>query len=305
MTELHKTCILVSTCDHYKVFAELTATLIDQHWSDHPPVYFCGADVEGKEDWLPLYDDPKDWVSITKHAMEVLSSLGFQQCYLILDDHPPVTACHADHLNHTLPKMLDELKAVTICLNGAGYWRPGPEGKYLGKKDYCLEQMADSHQWKYQLHPALWNIDAFIELLDILLDGRTIERRTPWVFERELGSMGDKIPKHLRQGSYRVNGRRMSTSQTSVLRDVIEKRTFDVIRSVMGKLFGINMWKRIDSSWGWVYRYYEGPYPVIWSGMLRAGSANNDFLSWLRWHRKTEFLSQLTAILEKWPNEQK
>lgn len=305
MPELQKTCILVSTCDRYKVFAELTATLIDQHWDDHPPVYFCGADVDGKANWLPLHDDPKDWVSITKHALEELSALGFQQCYMILDDHPPVTACHAKHLNHTLPEMLDQLDAVTICLNGAGYWRPGPKGKILGKKHYSLEQMADSHQWKYQLHPALWNIESFIALLDILLDGTTTERRTPWVFERELGGMGDRIPAHLKQSSYRVNGRRMSTSRISILRDVIEKRTFDVIRSVMGKLFGIDMWNRINVSWGWVYKYYEGPYPVIWSGMLRGGIVNNDFLSWLKWHRKTAFLSQLNEILARWPVERK
>lgn len=305
MSEVHKTCILVSTCDRYKVFAELTASLIGQHWDNHPPVYFSGADVDGMENWLPLQDDPKDWVSITKHALEELSSLGFQHCYMILDDHPPVTACHAAHLNQTLPEMMDELDAVTICLNGAGYWRPGPEGKLLGKKHYGLEQMADSHPWKFQLHPALWNIGAFIDLLDLLLDGTTTAGRTPWVFERMLGNLGDNTPEHLKRGSYRVNGRKMSASKMSVVRDIIEKRTFDIVRSVMGKLFGIDMWKGIDSSWGWVYKYYEGPYPVIWSGMLRAGAANNDFLSWLRWHRKTAFLSKLTAILEKWPNEQK
>jgi len=305
MPEFPKTCILVSTCDRYKVFAELTATLIAQHWDNHPPVYFSGADVDGMENWLPLQDDPKDWLSITKHALEELAALGFQQCYMILDDHPPVTTCHADHLNKTLPVMMDELDAVTICLNGAGYWRPGPEGKLLGKKKFGMEQMADSHQWKYQLHPALWNIKSFIELLDILLDGRPVECRTPWVFERELGSMGDQIANHLKRGSYRVNGRKMSSSRLSVLRDVVEKRTFDVIRSVMGKLFGIDMWKRIDSTWGWVYRYYEGPYPVIWSGMLRGGTVNNDFISWLKWHRKKEFLSQLTPILKQWLDEKK
>lgn len=117
--------------------------------------------------------------------------------------------------------------------------------------------------------------------------------------------MSDRMPEHLKQSSYRVNGRKMSSSRMSVLRDVIEKRTLDVVRSVMGKLFGIDMWKRIDASWGWIYKYYEGPYPVIWSGMLRGGTANNDFLSWLKLHRKKEFLSQLTVILEQWPDERR
>lgn len=303
MPELHKTCILVSTCDRYRVFADLTAKLIDEYWRDHPSVYFCGADVSERDDWLPLVDDPKDWLSITKHALEDILERGYRQCYLILDDHPPVGLCHSIHLNQTLPDLMDELEAATICLNGWGYWRAGPEGKLLGRKYFRIEQMAENHPWKFQLHPALWNVEALTELLDILLSDVTKARHTPWVFERELGNMGGRLPEHLKRKSYRVNGRKMSVSRGRVLLDVVEKRTFDIVRAVMGKLFGVGMWKRIDSSWGGVYRYYEGPYPLIWSGILTAGSANKDYLTWLRRHRKRTLFPQITAVLDKWPDE--
>lgn len=300
MADSQKTCILVSTCDRYREFATFTSSVIDQYWDGHPPIFFCGATSEEQENWLPLRDNPKDWVSITKHAIEELEELGFYQCYLILDDHPPVGSCNSIHLNQTLPRMMDELEAATICLNGWGRWRPGPEGELLSHDYYCIERMAENHPWKFQLHPALWNLDALRKLLNILLVSAPEARRTPWNFERNLGNLNDQLPDSLKRRSYRVNGREMSASRSGVIRDVIEKNTFKTVRGLMGKMFGDKMWNRINTSWEFLYRYYEGPYPLIWSGILSAGKANEAYLSWLKLHRRTDLLSQVTPILQRW-----
>ena len=114
--------------------------------------------------------------------------------------------------------------------------------------------------------------------------------------------MSDRLPRHLRHASYRVDGRRMSCSWVQVVLDVMEKRSFDVVRGVSGKMMGEDMWARVNKAWGFVYRYYLGPYPLIWSGMIQAGSPNEDFMKWLKLHRRRLY-SDIHSVLSQWQRQ--
>ena len=113
-----KACILIPSYEWYCVLAGFTASQIDCHWRDHPPIYFCGlsAPTRKNDAFLVLRRDSDDWLSILIDAVREVQERGFEAVYLILDDHPPRGSCEASTLNEALPAILDTLEAGTISM---------------------------------------------------------------------------------------------------------------------------------------------------------------------------------------------
>ena len=106
-------CILIPTFEKYRAVAEFTRGKLDRHWPGHPPVFLCGLPGDDPA-FLPLRDDPADWMQLVRSAAADLQARGFRRCYLVLDDHPPMDDCHVTHLNHTLPRFMEDLGASFI-----------------------------------------------------------------------------------------------------------------------------------------------------------------------------------------------
>jgi hypothetical protein len=288
-----KTCILISTCEKYRWVAEFTRNWIDRCWKSHPPVFFCGSRGNENDSWLPLIEDQRDWMGILYHATLELLSRGNTHTYLILDDHPPLWKCHEKHLNQTIPGLMEQLEAIYIGLNGWGQGR-SPSGVVLDRSWYRIENVSTDYLWKFQLHPALWDLAFLNQLLKIMIKNLPMELHTPWAFERRTGAVDARIPEEWKKRSFRVYGQLMTGSpgRNRFLSGVIW--TIKVIRFFSGRLLGQKAWNKVEEKLGFLSQYYEGPYPLMWSGILKKGELNTAMLHYLKLNRKKLFLKELT-----------
>lgn len=294
MNAMADLCILIPTFERYRPIAEFTRAKIGEFWPAHPPVFFCGlAPRETGDACLGLRDDPADWMALVRSACGDLQARGFRRCYLILDDHPPLEPCHAGHLNETLPALLDRLGAAFINLHGWGQHKPR-QGRLLGARDFHLEQPAPEYLWKFALHPGLWKLAALTELLDLLLAAPERSERTCWKFERRAGAL--QLPAQLREASYRICGTRMSARRGAWLfaaAHAVELFAFDVVRFFIRIGAGAAARARFDEDRLGAYHFYDGPYPLFWSGLMKKGRLNPDLVFFLRLHRRHGFLAEV------------
>ena len=293
-------CILIPTFERYRAIAEFTRARLDALWAEHPPVFFCGLAGDSAE-FLELRDDPADWMALVRSACGDLLGRGFAKVYLILDDHPPLGRCHARHLNETLPALLDNLHAGFVNLHGWGQHKPR-QGTLLPARHQRLEKPAADYLWKFALHPGLWNLRALADLLDLLLTDPDPAQRTCWKFERRAGALTEALPPSLRDACYRVDGLRMTARALPWLFGglrALELLAFDAVRFFIRITAGQSARDRFDAAYLGVYHFYEGPYPLFWSGLMKKGRLNPDLCFYLRWHRQMELLGEVERAVEK------
>jgi len=287
-------CILIPTTDRHVWLARFTAARIRRLWRNPPPIRFCGVSGADDECWLPLRNDPADWIGIAASAVEDLKD-NFDRAYLVLDDHPPLWRCHEVHLNHTLPRLLGELEATYIGLNGWGPGRRGrrPNGEILDKKHFRLERVSDDFRWKYSLHPGLWDLAGLAAVLEISGRDRAPQKRTAWYFERTAGKLNEQLPLGLRGGAYRVCGGAMTRG---VLRLPVDRFIAVLLTScsaITGRLAPMGRWSRLERLQEAFDQYYEGPYPLFWSGVLQKGALNSRFFTYLACHAMVGYRREL------------
>ena len=289
-------CILIPTFDKFRIVADLTRAKLDQHWPGHPPIFFCGLSGTSPDGTrLELRDDPADWMAVARSAAVDLQQRGFRHCYLILDDHPPMGRCHSRHLHETLPRLMDERTACYINLQGWGQHRPR-QGEDLGAEYFHLERTGHEYPWKFALHPGLWNLRAFTVLLDALLRNPDPAERTCWKFERRAGHPDFELPAELRGSAYRVCGTAMAARPLRRLYACFRRAelfAFDVLRFLLRVLAGQKARDRFDAQYLGVYHFYDGPYPLFWSGLMKKGRLNNDLVFFLRLHARHALLAEL------------
>ncbi|MGA1123527.1 MAG: hypothetical protein ACO3YO_02935 [Chthoniobacterales bacterium] len=280
--------ILFSTCNRYRPVAEWTESLIDRTWADHPPLRRWGL------------GDERDWMTVTRDGVAAMQREGFRWIYLILDDHPPVGPCRAEALNQTLPALAEKLQAVNISLLGWGQ-RRGREGTPLGRENSFLLRNDRGYRWKFSLHPALWSVEKFLELLDIRISQFEPPARTPWNFERHLDAPDGPVGEDLLNGTYRVDGNTLAAG--SHLKDALVREpllfAFDMWRFFIRILRGQERRDAFDRDHLWLYHYYRGPYPILWSGAVRAGKPSRDFENFLRFTGRRNLAHEWRAVREK------
>ena len=292
---MSRACILISTCDKYQKVATFTRAMIDRYWAAHPPVWLCGVGNSSGPEWLPLRNDPADWVGITLSAVEDLMARGYDQGYLILEDHPPLGPCNSGHLNQTLPAMMDELKAAYIGLYGWDQRTPS-KGTLLDRNHFRLQKQDASFLWQFSLHPALWNLPALKDLLSTLAQARDPSSHSPWAFERRSGADGFTVPDSCRDRAYRVCGLSMLGGRGRRWRKYargIEFRLIDCVRLFCRLVHADNSLARWDALMSAEYDFHDGPYPLYWSGVLRKGKPNENLHRFLQWRRRLGYLVEL------------
>jgi hypothetical protein len=73
---------------------------------------------------------------------------------------------------------------------------------------------------------------------------------------------------------------------------------FDVLRFLIRVLIGQGARDRFDAQYLGVYHFYDGPYPLFWSGVMKKGRLNSDLVFFLKLHRRHALLGELRQILE-------
>jgi hypothetical protein len=286
-------CVLISTIEKYRVLAEFTERRIREYWAKVPEIRYCG--LAEHPAGLELRDDPRSWMGVTRSACDDLMGEGFEAAYVILDDHPPMDWCQARNLNRTLPKMMEELGAVSVSLSGVGQGRTR-FGTRVEVEGFGLDHCARDAEWKYTLHPTLWRLADLREILDRLIAILPPERQTPWAFERVGGAPDVDLPERLKMGCYRIEGRSMAAKPCQ--RKLLALRLMtDVYRCGVRRLMGENARAAVDGELMGVHHFYNGPYPLFWSGVLRKGRLNPDFMFYLKLTGRTYWLHDLEEFL--------
>jgi len=264
-------CILVLTCDRYRAVAEWTKQRIEADWAHHPPVFVHGL------------GDNRDWMTVARDGVADRLASGFRWIYLVLDDHPPVGKCNAEALNNALPQLARRLGAVNICLLGWGQRRER-EGRILPARDGALRRNDVSFRWKFSLHPSLWNAEKLHELLGIRLGQFAGKDRTAWNFERHRDQPGGPVGMDLLECTYRVHGARLAVAQSAPAEILRQPALlgFDAFRFLLRITAGQERRDQFDRDNLWLYHYYRGPYPILWSGAMRQGAPSRDFDNFLR-----------------------
>lgn len=273
--------ILLSTFDRYESLARWTADRIEVLWPDHPPLFFSGLTVGGGE-CLPFQCESKDWMAVSLSAVEALIEKGFTHTYLILDDHPPLGACHADFLNKRLPDLAQKIDAAHISLLGYGQHRK-VEGRVLGREFDYLEKLNADYRWKFSLHPGLWKL---LDLKFLLLDRMRQYgegARTPWNFERHRDEQVGSVQKKLGERCYRIQGGSHDISSDLFLHPLLAAGRFIAdLEMFLSRLAGGKMARdRAETKRFWLFGYFGGPYPIYWSGCLRQGKLHGDLEKWV------------------------
>jgi hypothetical protein len=292
-------CILISTCNRYSKLASLTVELINKHWKNHPPVFVCGLDDQYLNGAyvLPLMVDGKDWVGIVRSATDHLIGLGYKKCYLILEDHIPLGTCNEIHLNTTLPALMNELGAAYIGLHG---WDQNTtsDGIRLGRRYRYLQHQSDNFLWRYALHPALWDTRALAGISSVLMDpGDDLSLRSAWAFERRAGTLqtNEWGP------SYRVCGLGMLGGRDRLPRSVNRHIKFLLLNTllwVIKILFGKTVQSKAVNFFMHELLFFDGPYPMYWSGVMQKGKLNKNLEKYLLVHRRRGDLSLIKDALQ-------
>jgi hypothetical protein len=287
--------LLVVTSEAYRPLAELTGRLLDRHWPGHPPTFYCGASrgrAGTPDSWLPLRDEPVDWIGITLRAVGELRGHGYRQAYLILDDHPPLFRCHAPHLNRTLPQLMQRLGAASVGLYGWGQGKAS-RGTILGRADGWLERLGTEYPWKFSLHPALWHLEDLSTILEALAAELPVARRSPWAFERHAGRPDGPLPESLQRRAFRLAGTRMTAAplRRELLR--LERLGGRSLRFALRRLGGEAAAHGLDGILDVIVKYYEGPYPLYRSGVVVRGRINESCLRFLALHGRARLAREI------------
>ncbi len=291
-------CILLSTCERYRSMAEFTVRQLQKFWPDHPPLFSCGLnDLLEDTRPLPLRDPVEDWMAVTLSACRDLRQKGFRQAYVILDDHPPLARCHSEHLNVTIPAMMEALDAVSIALSGYGQ-RRRVFGQIVRWRQWEVDRVPAEQLWKFPLHPALWNLETLQVILEFLVAALPPSEHTPWAFERKGGDPHSSLPAKLKENSYRLCGVRMTARGMRVLRHLplrLAQFAADVLRFGARVLGGAEARSRMDQACRWLDCPYDGPYPLFWSGLVAKGKINTHLVSYLRATGQSQLLNEIKS----------
>jgi len=293
-----KPCILLSTCDRYRPLAEFTSRAIQEQWTDHPEVFVSGLSSTG-ENHLPLEDPPRDWMAVTRSACSNLLERGFDSVYLLLEDHPPLGRCNATALNEELPHAMAQLDATSLALSGYGQ-RRATHGKVVRAIGKHFDHVPVSQLWKFPLHPALWNLERLAAILDQLIEKLPENEHTPWAFERVGGNPKSDLPLVLKASSYRIDGLEWTVGSSPHARR-LPLAAFQFLGDV-GKFFvrvgaGAEAREAWDRKLRWLYCWYDGPYPLFWSGAMQKGQPNQDLLRFLRASGQYQLANSLTEAM--------
>lgn len=293
----NQTCILITAIEGQVAAALLSRRLIDRHWSDHPPVWLCGASIDDPAA-LPFRDEPRDWMAATRNAVRDLVNMGFHRAYLIMADLGPLDRCHEDHLNRTIPGWMTELDAAYISIRGWDH-RRNSAGRSLGRHYLSLQQQSPAYWARFSLHPALWRLDVLATILDILL--AKCADHSAWTFEIEAGNLYNEIPGDWNERTYRVCGRLMSAAPMPTVERWIQ-HVFDSIVRWTDKTFNHkNKRASLPPRVARVFHkllmtqsvYYQGPYPMYFSGFFVRGRLNQHLVRFLRRAGRYDLLREI------------
>jgi len=280
-------CLLVTVYHPYRWVAPLTRKLLDRFWPDHPPLFFCGLTSEEAGD-LPhiAWPDsalPRVWADFALAAARELQARGFEACYFLLEDHPPLAPCHQDHLNHTLPRALNELPASYVALMGWDNRRFATRGGPIGGRHRLMHLTAPQAP-RFHLHPSLFRMEALVACLENLAASA---KPNPWGFEKLNDKVDAALPEEFKAHCHQISGEELALQKPSVLEQaarMAERQFYHRAMSLFPLLNKVGLGMTFWDALGFDNFFYNGPFPMFYSGVMARGRVNPAFLRHLEQH---------------------
>ena len=298
-SESSRIAILMCTCESYTEVARSTCDLIDIFWQEHPEVFILGGKKFNDRYRIPFSCDEKDWIGMTSEAVSWLEKQGYGYCYLILDDHPPIGKCNADFLNYVLPELSQKCRATHVALAGWDQFQP-KDGTIVSVGSHRMMKNNESYKWKFDLHPGFWNLSDLGKILKQVMNAspRVFSARE---FEGISGSGDLHLPAHFLSATYKIEGDCNVIGQ-NWFQHWLKRRTIlytlHALR-LLARLGGQTLLSRIDDKTEVYTQYINGPYPIYWSGVIKKGSLNTNFLKFVEITKDNILLNWLKTF--NWP----
>ncbi len=282
--DANRLCMLVTVYHPYRWVAPLTHRLLNRFWPDHPPLYFCGLTAEEAGD-LPHIpcskpELPRVWADFALAAARQLQAEGYEACYFLLEDHPPLAPCHQNHLHRTLPELLNTQPASYIGLMGWDNRRFATRGGPLTGPRRLMHLTAPNAP-RFHLHPALFRMDALVACLENLAAS---DRPNPWGFEKLNDKPDAALPEEFKRSCYQICGEEFSLQGLSPMQRTARQLERGFYHKAMNLFPLMERFGRGMAFWdtlGFDDFFYNGPFPMFYSGVMARGKVSPNFLRFL------------------------
>jgi len=273
-------CVLIPVWRDYRWLVPIMLDHLEKFWPEHPPVFLLGLTEEEAQGHphFPVSDPARrgNWCWMVGDGVSQASA-HFQRAYLIAEEHVPLQRCHGGHLNRTLPGLMDDLGAVYISLMGWDNRRYASRNPRLSWNRHRLMHLVRSHAPRFHLHPALWRLDALQRCCEI---SQRAEQKggSAWHFEKTCEKPDADLPIEWKRGCYQIAAHALAEGEGWFRRMAVLLE-----RWIFNRLLALVPWLP-DPRWAERYLrllaidnvFCQGPYPMIFSGILQKGRLNEN-----------------------------
>ena len=303
---MNRICILSPVWPSYTWLASALEKMLDEFWEDHPPLYFCGPsrNPECKE-WLAGNFDEfkgKNWTWNLREGVRAARAMGYEEVYLINEEHVPVASCNSQYLNVDLPNQANNLNACYVSLFGWDNKRFCSKSSCLKESDGAWMHLVGKKDPRFHLHPAWWRVDALEACCDLVLaDGG--RNGSAWHFEKTCDDWDVERLQAMRLGCFQISAGH--SGEPALTRNEMCLRLLH--RWICNKAMAIfpllpssllrNVWCRM---WEFDNVVSHGAYPMAFSGVLAKGRINSAFIRACNGSAEGKlWLSKIYAMWEK------
>lgn len=245
-------------------------------WQSHPPVVVAHALAE---DTTP--EGRLCWTKVLQRGGAEARRQGFNAAYLILEEQLPVGTCHHVHLNETLPDLMDALPASYISLMGWDNRRHPSKSPLLGRDFYHLKHLTAERDPRYNLHPGLWRLEVLLQCCEEALSAAG-PQASAWQFERISSRSSNPSLQGYKQQCYQICAASMALSKAPILRRIgsaLERFFYMRMIGLMPLVPGKTLRERVFRFFNFDRVFCDGPYPMVFAGVLAKGKINPNFTS--------------------------
>ena len=278
--------ILVPVWRDYEWIAPIAIERIDACWPSHPEIRFCGLSEARGLPVLPLEPgtDRSNWTQVLLGGVEKMRALGFGRIYLILEEHIPLGPCHEEHLNTTLPALMDALPASYISLMGWDNRRFPSRSPVLAKSRHQLKRLTGTNDPRFHLHPALWDLEILEHCCRLALQNQE-KNGSAWHFEKASARPDAPLPPAAKNGCYQIRASALALQPPSPPRSAlsaIDRFVFHKIMALYPLIPSRRVGRRFLRHVPFDDVFCNGPYPMFYSGIMAKGGLNRFFVNYLR-----------------------
>ncbi|GAB4165265.1 MAG: hypothetical protein Fur0032_01910 [Terrimicrobiaceae bacterium] len=299
--------ILVPVWMNYQWIAPIMELSLDRFWPDHPEVLYTGLDKDSPNNpdgiivELPGSVDRSNWTAVLLLGVREARRRGFEFLYLLAEEHIPVSPCHREHLNQTLPRFMQTLPAVYISLMAWDNRRYTSKSPVLPAAQFHLKHLVAPGDPRFHLHPALWRTEVLEACCQLALED-TSQNGSAWHFEKANDRAGMLHPPGWDKQCYQICASAMSLHPPRGLNRLTAKLEYFLYQRLQG-LYPLIPGRMLRKAYAAVLEFDKvfcnGAYPMFFSGIMSKGQLNEHFTDFMRRH-DPEWLEE---ILNRRPPE--